>query len=118
MRTPVQMVGHLRERVALQSAMVAPNSVGDDVETFSTFATVFGRMSVRGDVRNPAFVTDERAARETVTRRWQLTIRYRSDVTAACRIVWNNRQFNILNVMNPDERQRYLTLDLVEFNAS
>lgn len=112
MRTPVQMVGHLRERVALQSAMDAQNSVGDDVETFSTFATVFGRMEPMGST------AIERAARETVTRRWRLTIRYRSDVTAAARVVWGTRQFNIEGVVNPDERRRFLSLDLVEFNAS
>ena len=112
MRTPVGMVGHLRERVQLQSFLVTQSAVGDDVETWTTFATVRGRMEPM------SASAAERAARETVTRRWRLTIRYRSDVTAANRVVWGTRQFNIEGVVNPDERRRYLTLDLVEFNAS
>jgi len=106
------MVGHLRERVQLQSHLVSQNDAGDDVETWTTYATVRARME-------PLTASAaERAARETVTRRWRLTIRYRGDVTAAHRVAWGTRLFDIEGAVNPDERRRYTTLDLVEFNAS
>ncbi len=48
----------------------------------------------------------------------QVTIRWRSDVDAACRIWFNGKTFQITAVMNPDQRRKMLVLNAVEINDS
>ena len=40
----------------------------------------------------------------------RVTIRYRTDVTAAMSVLWGSVRLNIRGVRNPDERKRYTEL--------
>lgn len=44
----------------------------------------------------------------------RLTIRYRDDVTPQWRIVEDNRTYELLSVIDPDDRKRTLELDVKE----
>jgi SPP1 family predicted phage head-tail adaptor len=48
----------------------------------------------------------------------QVTIRWRNDVDASCRIWFNGKTFQVTAVMNPDQRTKMLVLNCVEINDS
>jgi SPP1 family predicted phage head-tail adaptor len=52
--------------------------------------------------------------RENAEGRFIVVIRYRTGVTAAMRVVWRSRTFDILGIVNKDERRHFLTLDCQE----
>ena len=49
---------------------------------------------------------------------YQFVIRFFADVDAGCRIWFNSRTFQIMAVINPDQRNKMLVLMAVEINDS
>lgn len=101
--------GRLRHRVTIESSAVStPDGLGGGTRTTSTVATVWARVEpLRGDERQIAA-----ALRGQVTHR--VTIRYRADVTASMRLVWQGHTLAIREVKQPDAISRWLELYCLE----
>lgn len=98
--------GKLRHRVTIQSASeTQPDSnMGQPVESWSDFATVWAHVEpLHGRER---MVAQERTA-ELDTR---ITIRYLSGVLAKMRVIYGSHTYDILAVINLDERDREMQL--------
>ena len=52
--------------------------------------------------------------RETVDTRFVCTVRWRDGITGASRVLWRGRTFDVEGVGNPDERRRFVAIDLKE----
>lgn len=91
--------GKLDQRVILQSDTEAANSSGEVVKSYTTVATVWAHViSQKGD---EAFESARVNAKRTV----RIKIRFRSDVDLKWRCVWNDENYNIIEV---DRSQRRL----------
>lgn len=106
------MIGSMRERMLIQipgARVVSPS--GSQTQDWADVATVWGRMERTGGGAGIA------AGRVEPKADWRLTIRWRDDVTALCRVQWAGKTLSVVTVDNGDERRRYLTIGLKELNA-
>lgn len=88
--------GELDQKIELQS-QVEVNDHGSYKQTYTTFATVWGRIiTPRG---SEAFESARTTGKESI----RVCIRYRNDVNAQTKIKWNNQ---VYNVMPPDRSLR------------
>lgn len=92
--------GALRHRVELQARTVAPNAVGEAVETWATYATTWA--SVRPLSGRERFTSQQFAAEVT----HEIMIRWReARPKAQDRVIFDGRIFRIDYAMVPDERR-------------
>lgn len=103
--------GLMRERVTVQSATVSADNIGgisDGAVTWASIATVpdiWARVmpiSGRGAERVNAMQLQSAISHE-------VTIRYRTDLTPAYRLVWGSKALNIRSISH-DEKHRHTTL--------
>lgn len=81
--------GSLRHRVTIQSVSEAQNSIGESIETWGTFATVWARIDpLSGRQLLAANQLDEPVAA-------RMKMRYLSGVTGKMRIVHGSTTYNI-----------------------
>lgn len=108
--------GQLRHRVILQTRTVAQNSMGEAVETWSTYATVWARVSpLRTRLSSDEFYHAQQInARLGV----EVTIRYLHGVETIERVVYGRRVFDVRHVVDPDERHVELILACEEVKTS
>ena len=100
--------GQLRHRVIIQSVSDAASAFGDISQSWSTLATVWGKVE-------PLSAQEAFSAQQTKTRvSHKVTMRYRSDVTTKNRLSYDSRVLNITSILNEDERNKTLTLLCVE----
>lgn len=100
--------GDLRRRVTLQQRSTAQSTSGEQSETWTNVATVWGSVDpVSG---NEHF--DGEAVKAPLL--YDISIRYRTGVTPAMRISYGGRIFNILSVMDQEELHRLLIMRCVE----
>lgn len=95
--------GKLRHRVQLQEHTTAFNASGDVVETWATVATLWAAVEpLQGRELFTAQAIDARLTH-------RVTLRYRDDVTASQRILFDSRILHLLGPpINPEERNRTL----------
>lgn len=99
--------GRLRHRVTLQQLTQVPDGGGGYTEDWTDVATVWAAVEpLRGQERYEA-----QQVQATLSHR--ITIRYRAGVEPSMRVVHDGRVFNVLSVIDPQERHRELQL-LVE----
>lgn len=104
-------VGAMRERVAIYSQAQTVDEVGDITTTWTQVATCWARME-------PLSANQvELAGRDDAIRRYQMTVRYRTDITTNSRITWRGRRFDVQGVTDPTEQRVFLTVYLSEINA-
>ncbi len=101
--------GRLRDRVSLQSQATILNSNGDQVKVWTEFAQVWADIS-------PMSAREFTASQQTTSSAsGRITIRYRSDVNASCRIVAGSRIYNIVGALpDPDTGAEWLTLPVAQ----
>lgn len=99
---------NLRESVTISSQSETADSAGQITTTWTTVATIRARM------RPMKAYEVSRAGRSEGGTMFEATIRYRNDVTAASRLTWGSRIFDVQGVENRDEERRFLTLMLLE----
>lgn len=98
------MIGTLRHRVTIQSETRTADGAGGFTLTWADVATVWGAVEpLKGMERLRA-----QQIEAPVTH--SVTIRHRTDVSTKERIKFGTRLFNIRDVINPDERDRWLEL--------
>src|SRR4051794_24806402 len=86
--------GKLRHRVLLQKQSVSQHpGTGAQIVQWSDLAEVWAEVV---PVSAREFVAAQAVSSEVTTR---ITIRYRADVTAKCRVLYRNRIYNIHGVL-------------------
>lgn len=99
------MIGDLDQRITLQSYTASQNDTGEEVNTYSTLATVWAQVRYASG--------DERimADREVAVADCIFKIRYRSTVTEKTRILFGTTTYDILHIADRIEgRMRYMEL--------
>lgn len=97
--------GKLRHRVTLQTPVkVKDTSYGSETVTWSDFATVWASFTVRK--ANENFQSQQEKS-EVIA---DMTMRYRAGVNSTMRAVYNGQAFEILSVIDTDERHVELAL--------
>lgn len=96
--------GRLDTKIIIESKTTAPNSVGDAIDTWSTFATVWALILTNS---GKEFV-QAREQHSSLSR--VITIRYLSGVTPEMRVNDGGTFYNILAAFDPWNTRRELKL--------
>lgn len=97
-------IGELRHRVEIQNKTVQMDELLQQSEVWATYATVWA--SVR-PIKGREYVAVKQVNAEVSV---VITMRYLSGITSEMRILFGNRVFDIVSVINADERNRVLEL--------
>lgn len=98
------LAGKMREAVTLQQKSVSRGANGEEVVSWSTFASVYAQVQ---PISGREFVA-LRQAQSTITHRFR--IRWLTGVTTAMRVLWNSQPYDIVEAINVDARNRQLEL--------
>tara|TARA_Y100000004_G_scaffold134134_1_gene151630 strand:- start:437 stop:766 length:330 start_codon:yes stop_codon:yes gene_type:complete len=101
-------IGRLRSKVELQSPTSTDDGGGGCTETWSTLAEIFA--DIRPSTGNETYRQGK--VQETVSHK--IFIRHREDINTSYRIKFGTRLFNIKNILNIDERSRFLEISANE----
>lgn len=86
--------GELDERVVIESESLAQDSVGEVISTWATFATLWAKVrQVSGSER-----FDGGGDQVQALGFWEVTLRYRADITTQMRLRWRGRTMNVVQV--------------------
>lgn len=97
------LMGEMRQRIALQTKTFT-KSEGIPLESWTTAATVWAAVA---DISGKEYVQAAAVQSEVTTR---IKIRYRTGITPSMRVLYGSRTFNILSVIDKDERHRVMEL--------
>ncbi len=100
--------GELRHRLAIQSKTNSVTAHGSFTENWSTDDTVYGAVL---PLTGKEFFADD-SVESNVSHR--IVIRYYSGLTASQRFLWGSRAFNIVAVLNTEERNRKMLVMCLE----
>ena len=96
--------GELRKRVAIESVASTVNTYGEPSSTWSTDATVWAAI-------DPVSGSETNIASElTGIITHKIKVRYRSGLTAANRLTYDSRTFEVVSSRNWQERGIFLEL--------
>lgn len=84
--------GQLRQEFVIEQRSTGADTVGQPVDTWTTFATVRGRFDHGGD--GESYQADRRVAEQ----RGVMVIRYRAGVTPRMRVRWRGQVWEIEGV--------------------
>jgi len=102
------MIGDLNKRIEIQAATKASDLMGGFTETWNTIATVWAAIW-------PLSATETVQSMQTgMTISHRIRIRYRSTFLPFWRLKFGNRYFNIVSILNPNEKNEYLDLMVKE----
>ena len=101
-------IGRLRHSLTLESASRAPDGGGGAVESWTAVAQLWGRVEPTGGTE----IADADGLGSRLSH--EITIRYRAGVTPAMRFISGSRRFEIMAVIDIDERRRWLRCLCVE----
>jgi SPP1 family predicted phage head-tail adaptor len=96
--------GQLRKRVTIQQRSQTQDEYGQPLLTWSDVATVYAAI----EPMNGRELIAAEAVNSDVTH--NVTMRYRAGITAAMRLNYQGRLFNIHTILDENERHRMLTL--------
>lgn len=105
-------IGSLRDRVQIQSLTNTTDEGGGNVQSWTTFATVWA--NVLAIIRRLS--TSEPVEWQQVTSQlhYQVEMRYREDVKPQMRLLWGDHTLRIDSVRDPDGMRRRLMLMCLE----
>ena len=101
--------GRLRHRVTIQRGTPGRDGFGTEVLAWSTVATVWAE--VRSNSGHEQVQPNEQIFSNLTH---QVTLRYRTGLSAKMRLLWNSRFLEIQSVREPDNRLRMMQLDCME----
>ena len=99
-----RMLSRLRQRIEFQSPNDTPDGAGGVTRGWQHHA--YGWAEIRA-VAGKETLADERLQSQITHR---IVTRYRGDITAAMRVIYDSRVFNIRAVVDQEERSRFLEL--------
>jgi SPP1 family predicted phage head-tail adaptor len=97
-------IGKMRHRIELQSFSASKDSFGQEIKTYTTYATVWA------DVRQISGreMLNAQAAQSEIT--YRIYVRYNASIVITDRIVWDTRTLEINAVINTDGKKLMLEL--------
>lgn len=96
--------GKFDQRVTIQQKQVTRSSIGEELVTWVTVATVWARVEpIRG---NEFFA----AAQMQDATDHRVTIRHRNDVTRDMRVVWGSIELDIVSVIDVNAQRENIEL--------
>lgn len=101
-------IGRLRRRLTLEAANRTPDGGGGAIETWAVIAQVWGDIRTKGGGE----AVDADALSGHISH--EITLRYRTGVVPAMRLASGSRRFEIVAVIDIDERNRWLKCLCVE----
>lgn len=96
--------GRLRHRLALQSKTETRNAYGEAVVGWTVEDTVWGAIE---PLSGREYFAQDQVQSEV---RVRVVIRYRSDIDTSWRVVNDGKYYDIVDVINENNRDRMLTL--------
>lgn len=100
--------GKLRHRVAIQSFTEAADASGQVINSFSTIANVWARVTPKS---GSEFTNEGVSKIQTV---YEVEIRYTGDLNTTYRLLHNTKTLNITSVLDIDDRNRKMILLCIE----
>ena len=97
-------IGRLRYKVDLQKATDTSDGGGGRSQAYNTIAQIFA------DIRPQSGAEQYRQGKVQDRTTHNIFIRHRADISTAYRIKFENRLFNIRQIINIDERDRFYKL--------
>jgi len=97
-------IGKLNKRISMQQATNVADGMGGQTQSWADTPQVWAAIwpvSGREQVKNMA-------TQGTISH--QIRIRYRSGITPAWRVRFGTRYFNIVSIVNPEEKNEFLDL--------
>ena len=98
------MIGKLRHRIILQKQVVIKDSIGQETEKWKDVETVWARVE---PLSGKEYFNAKQTNSEVSSK---ITIRYLVDITSQMRVIFQEHTYNILSVINFEERNKYLQL--------
>ena len=96
-------LGDLRRRITIESQTLSTDANGQEIVTWGDLASVWARMTFENG--GESVEADQRVAQRIV----KFTIRFRDDVDATCRILYDSKYYFITGVERLG-RQRFLVI--------
>jgi SPP1 family predicted phage head-tail adaptor len=96
--------GKLRHRVIIQEPVQTANAMDELVTTWATFATVWA------DIQPDSGNQNYQAKQINAEAQGRIKIRYRTDILPTMRVLYGERIFTILSIIQPREDKRELHL--------
>ena len=106
------MIGRLRHFLTIEAPQETADGAGGVTVAWTPIGAAWAGIAPLN--AGEALARD----REVAVRRWRITLRYRDDVTPACRFLYEGRRFAIDSVVDRDGRKRFLACDCTEEEAS
>ncbi len=103
-----------RHYLTLQKKVTVSDSMGGGSTTWSKANSFWGKITPLSASQN--FFAQQ--LRHSVTHRLVMRFHNSLNITIDNRITWQNRTFQIRSIRNIEERNRFLSLDLMEGEAS
>ncbi|HKJ73633.1 MAG TPA: phage head closure protein [Alphaproteobacteria bacterium] len=101
-------IGDLRHRIRLQARILAGDGGGGFAESWSDLAEIWA--AIRPSAGAEVTLGEQRRHRVT----HEVTIRYRLGVQPGQRLIYDGRALYILGIVNPAERDAFLSLHCEE----
>lgn len=102
--------GLLNQRVTFQTKTETISASGNVTAAWTDSFTAWGRMKFEDGTAAESEIADK----PTVQTRVTLIVRYRADIATGMRVKWGARYFEVMGMINRDERNRMLDLPLIE----
>lgn len=101
-------IGKLRHRVIIKDFTTAADGTGQPINTFSTLATVWGRVSPKS---GSEFVNE---GASKIQRVYDVVIRYTGDINETYKLEHKTKTLNIQSIVNVDDKDCVMKLICVE----
>jgi SPP1 family predicted phage head-tail adaptor len=101
-------IGDMRHRVELHAVTEARDGYGQPVETFAKHSDAWASIE---PISMSEKIKSEQIKGE---RTHKITIRYNSAVVRTDRVIYGTRTFEIVGIVNPEERNALMQLDCKE----
>ena len=98
------MIGDLNKRIVIQYPTRASDSMGGFIATWIDSDTIWAAIwpTSAGEL--------VQSMQTNMAISHRIRVRYRSDITSAYRIKFGNRYFNIVSMINPNEKGEWLDI--------
>lgn len=104
-------IGTLRHRIQIQTKTISEDSLKQQIESWTDVDTVWARIEPLSG--REYFQARQEIAEVSV----KVTVRYRNDIAPSMRLRFEDRIFEVLSVINPEERCILLLLMCKEVYA-
>ena len=100
--------GRLNHKIVIEQRTETKNTLGEDITTWTTYKWTWAQVS---PLSGKEYLSNNEL-QSSVTGR--VSMRYLAGVTTDMRINWNDRMFDIISIINTEERNRELILMVEE----